>query len=418
MFGDRVCHPAWERRCRSWTRIVSLTRMDPAGAALRGSAWPACVPGRVQESPAARARPHAYDGDTLWAQLDGSNNLEDRYLYQPNDSQILVRIVASGGNAGPWAYLTDAQGSARDLVNWSGQVEDHIDYTGYGVLTETNPSVGSIIGYNGYLYEQATGCYYVDGSWYNPGTGTWEVANQPSRTDAQVNLSEYMGNDPTNLMDGTQPNSFVAFQGENRIVKQDEGNLPLGKTVLESPPSKYNIPFGDDIATIIINEQTWRKDELYRTERLYQSFTLQLGDKPTPNQLLELSKAQWFQTFKADRYDAAGNISNSGTFGLDKFESGDATKASEYQTSWGKWALDAQVLNTPYYTDNKKSTYRRGKDGRTLTMWDGPNFNNLLSPKYPTIVLEFDTYLVVDKKAVYRISWKATFKLGQTRPRD
>ncbi len=125
---------------------------------------------QVWQSGVATTTRYVYDGPTLWAQLDGSNNLEDRYLYQPNASQILVRIVASGGNAGAWAYFTDAQGSVRDLVNWSGQVGDHIDYTGYGVPTESNPSVSSIIGYHGYQYEATSGLYYTLVRWYNPST--------------------------------------------------------------------------------------------------------------------------------------------------------------------------------------------------------------------------------------------------------
>ncbi len=171
---------------------------------------------QVWQSGVATTTRYAYDGDTLWAQLDGSTNLEDRYLYQPNDSQILVRIVASGGNAGAWGYFTDAQGSVRDLVNWSGQLGDHIEYTGYGVPTESNSSVGSIIGYDGYQYEVSTALDYTWARWYNPSTGTWLTQDPIGFGGGQANLYQYVANDPTNAIDPS---------GEDRILSLPDGSF-------------------------------------------------------------------------------------------------------------------------------------------------------------------------------------------------
>jgi hypothetical protein len=114
----------------------------------------------------------AWDGANVWAQLDASNNVLERDLYGDGINQILTRTVASGGLAGVWAYFTDAQGSVRDLVNWSGAVQDHLDYTGFGVPTESNPANGSRIGYDGMLTQVLTGYDIALYRVYNPSTGT------------------------------------------------------------------------------------------------------------------------------------------------------------------------------------------------------------------------------------------------------
>lgn len=110
--------------------------------------------------------------------------------------------VASGGNAGAWAYLTDDQGSVRDLVNWSGQVKDHLDYDAYGVVTrETNSSYGDRFRYDGYQFDTTTGLYYVNARWYDPTTGRWRQADPMGFEAGDSNLYRYVGNDATNATD-------------------------------------------------------------------------------------------------------------------------------------------------------------------------------------------------------------------------
>ncbi len=194
--------------------ILQITYMyDVLGQRVQEQVW---------QSGSATTTRYAYDGANLWAQLDSSNTIEDRYLYQLSDNQILVRIVASGANAGAWGYFTDAQDSVRDLVNWSGQVGDHIDYTGYGVPTESNPSVGSIIGYDGYLTEATTGQDFTDNRVYNPSTGTWQTQDPISFAGGQANLYQYVSNDPTNLLDPTGLSAVGGGSGPGVDGGQDD----------------------------------------------------------------------------------------------------------------------------------------------------------------------------------------------------
>ena len=138
------------------------------------------------------------------AQLDGSNNLQTRYLTELGTNQLLTRTVASGTNAGVSIYETDNQGSVRDIVSWSGAVRDHIDYSGYGVITtESNSSVGDQHKYGVYQYFAALGLYDAKARWYNPATGNWQSLDPILFGGGQPNLYQYVGNDPTNATDPT-----------------------------------------------------------------------------------------------------------------------------------------------------------------------------------------------------------------------
>jgi RHS repeat-associated protein len=154
---------------------------------------------------------YANDGDNVWADLDGTNTLLVRYQYGDGPDQILTRTVARSGGGTVTAYLTDNEGSARDLVNGSGQVIDHLDYSGIGVLTlESNPSVGDGFKYDGYQFEALTGLYYVNARWYNPSTGDWTTQDPEGFAAGDSNLYRYVGNDPT---ENTDPSGLVTIPG-------------------------------------------------------------------------------------------------------------------------------------------------------------------------------------------------------------
>jgi hypothetical protein len=71
----------------------------------------------------------AYDGSEVWADLSSGNALQTRYLYGQGVDQLFARLSSSGTAA--W-YLTDRQGSVRDVTDASGAVQDHIAYDGFG----------------------------------------------------------------------------------------------------------------------------------------------------------------------------------------------------------------------------------------------------------------------------------------------
>ena len=70
---------------------------------------------------------YAYDGQQVYADLNGSNVVQTRYLWGDNTDQLLAEI-----QSGTAFYVqTDRLGSVRDLFNGTGLV-DHIEYDVFG----------------------------------------------------------------------------------------------------------------------------------------------------------------------------------------------------------------------------------------------------------------------------------------------
>jgi RHS repeat-associated protein len=147
---------------------------------------------------------YAYDGQNVWADLDGSNNLLVRYVCGDGMDQVLTRTVASGTSVGVWAYFTDNQGSVRDLSNWVGVVLDHLDYSGFGVIvTEANAAYGDRIKYTARWYDADTGLQNNRARWYEVSAGRWLSEDPEGFGAGDVNLDRYVGNRSTNAVDPT-----------------------------------------------------------------------------------------------------------------------------------------------------------------------------------------------------------------------
>src|SRR5262249_36820964 len=72
---------------------------------------------------------YAYDGTDVWADLNGSNQLVERYV-RPDDEDGLAARVSAGGTVA-W-YLTDEHGSVEALTDGAGAVQDTIRYNAFG----------------------------------------------------------------------------------------------------------------------------------------------------------------------------------------------------------------------------------------------------------------------------------------------
>src|SRR6516165_252074 len=79
----------------------------------------------------------AYDQGNVWADLYGSNQLQMRRLYLDTVDSVFARISSAGTAA--W-YLPDRLDSVRDITDNTGTVIDHIDYDGFGNVTNETQS--------------------------------------------------------------------------------------------------------------------------------------------------------------------------------------------------------------------------------------------------------------------------------------
>ncbi len=136
-----------------------------------------------------------------YGDFDGSNTLTMRYLYGRGVDEILARRDASGTIA--W-YLADHLGTIRDLVNTSGTVLDHINYSAYGKVTaETQPSNGDRFKFTGREYELATAFFYYRARFYNATTGRFLKEDPIAFRADDPNLYRYVANQPQLKTDPT-----------------------------------------------------------------------------------------------------------------------------------------------------------------------------------------------------------------------
>jgi uncharacterized protein RhaS with RHS repeats len=86
----------------------------------------------------------------------------------------IVARQTSGGTVS-W-YLADALGTVRDLINSSGTVIDHVDFSAFGVvLDESSPTNGDrFVSFAGLERDTVTGLNLAVEREENPGTGRWD----------------------------------------------------------------------------------------------------------------------------------------------------------------------------------------------------------------------------------------------------
>jgi RHS repeat-associated protein len=124
-----------------------------------------------------------------------------RYIRAASTNQVLAQIDGSGNLS--W-YLTDNQGSVRDIVSAAGTtVTDHIDYGAFGNITlETNSAATG----RGYLYtglaeDRSTGIVQAQHRTLLVTTGQWMQEDPLGFTAGDPNLRRYVVNDVANQTD-------------------------------------------------------------------------------------------------------------------------------------------------------------------------------------------------------------------------
>jgi RHS repeat-associated protein len=162
--------------------------------------------------------------------FNGSGSLEMRYLNGPTGDLVDTVIAReSAGGTIAW-YLPDRLGTVRDLINNSGSIIDHIDFSAFGtVLAQSAPSEGDrMMGFAGMELDSVTGMNLAVYRVQDPGTGRWDSQDPLGFFAYDTNLYRYVTNDPANESDPQGEFWFV-------IPILAVGFLLFNPTELESP---------------------------------------------------------------------------------------------------------------------------------------------------------------------------------------
>lgn len=107
----------------------------------------------------------------VWADLNGSNQIETRRLYLSAIDAVFARFGLDGSEA--W-YLSDHLGSIRGLMNNSGTLIDTIAYDAYGNITsESSPASGDQFKFASGQYDSMTGLELFGRRYYDLSDGRW-----------------------------------------------------------------------------------------------------------------------------------------------------------------------------------------------------------------------------------------------------
>jgi RHS repeat-associated protein len=139
-----------------------------------------------------------YDSGDPIMDFNSSGSLTMRYLWGPTG---IVARQTSGGTVS-W-YLADALGTVRDLINNSGAIIDHVDFSAFGtVLDESSPTSGDrMMGFAMLERDTVTGLNLAVYREENPATGRWDTQDPLRFFAYDTNLYRYASNESTDLAD-------------------------------------------------------------------------------------------------------------------------------------------------------------------------------------------------------------------------
>ena len=177
---------------------------------------------------ASAVRWTVYDGQTPLLDFNGFGQQTARYLSVPGAiDELLARQTASGV---AW-YLDDREGSVGDIINNSGTVLDHVDYTAYGqVAAESAPGQGDRFKYAGMEFDAAIGMYYDRARYYDPAAGRFVVMDPIGFMAKDSNLYRFAKSDPIDFVD---PSGKSGEDVESCYEKFDEA-MKAANELLES----------------------------------------------------------------------------------------------------------------------------------------------------------------------------------------
>lgn len=157
---------------------------------------------RIQKASSSGTSNYIWDGDELFAELDGSGARVAEYTYFPGiDNPMSVRRW-SGGAATMYYYLLDYPGNVIGLLDGSQQLIKSYTYRPSGVV-EDSTSTSSVINtlkFDAREFDSETGLYYTRARYYDPSLGRF-ISEDPAGLVAGLNPYLYASNDPVNLAD-------------------------------------------------------------------------------------------------------------------------------------------------------------------------------------------------------------------------
>jgi RHS repeat-associated protein len=168
-----------------------------------------------------------YDGDRLAIEYDGANNLLRAYAHGTGADEPLVWYEAVPGGTSRRYLHADHQGSIVAVADQNG---DPIAINAYDEWGIPNASNLGRFGYTGQSWLPELGMWYYKARIYSPTLGRF-LQTDPVGYKDQVNLYEYVGDDPVDRTDPTGKD--CAVHGETTSCTYTGSRIPI---TFKTPP--------------------------------------------------------------------------------------------------------------------------------------------------------------------------------------
>jgi RHS repeat-associated protein len=124
-------------------------------------------------------------------------------------------VLAEESGAQLHWFLTDHQGTVKDVTNNAGTVIDHITYDSFGRIVGQTSSIELRFAYTGREWDGETGQYYYRARYYDATVGRF-ISEDPLGFDAgDNNLSRYVGSNPVNHIDPNGMYGIIVAQNRD-----------------------------------------------------------------------------------------------------------------------------------------------------------------------------------------------------------
>jgi RHS repeat-associated protein len=153
---------------------------------------------RIEKVANGQTKRYIYDGEDILLEYDGSNVLQARYTHGPGIDEPIA--VTKGGNT--FFYHQDGLGSVTDLTDSAGTTAKSYAYDAYGNILESPGAVEQPYTYTGREFDSESGLYYYRARNYDPVSGRF-LQSDPVGFSGGLNLYQYVGSNPTNMVDPT-----------------------------------------------------------------------------------------------------------------------------------------------------------------------------------------------------------------------
>jgi RHS repeat-associated protein len=197
---------------------------------------------RARKWSASQIRQYLYDGDELFAELDGSGAVIAEYAYYWRvDNPHSVR--RSGVM---YYYASEVPGHITGLLSSTGSVINRYSYSPFGVIQDSSVTISSdILRYAGRELDRETGLYLMRARYYDPGMARF-ISEDPIGLDGGINVYVFAGNDPVNARDpsGLGPGCEVDQAPPGSFIDPEtgeEGARLAGMVVCETPGGGFSL---------------------------------------------------------------------------------------------------------------------------------------------------------------------------------